>query len=125
MAGKPIADPGMKCPFWRRDRSKVCHTCELWVSLIGKNPNTGKDVEDWHCAFSWGPLLQVEVANQVRQETATVDALRNEVQQFKSGLRQDFLAVAQAVKETTRELSRQLPDYNAPNGVRLLEGEQP
>jgi hypothetical protein len=59
--------------------SKVCHECEWWVGLNGKNPNTGVDVCDWHCAVAWFPLMQVEVANAARSGAAATESFREEM----------------------------------------------
>ncbi len=86
---------------------------------MGKNPNTGQDVNDWHCAISWGPLLQVEVANQVRQDTATVDALREEVQQVKEGMRNDFRQFAAVIAAAVQDQSFRPRQIG--NGVSVMD----
>lgn len=53
--------------------------CKFWVHLLGKDPQTGKDVDDWECAISWIPILLVEVAKETRQGAAATESFRNEV----------------------------------------------
>lgn len=75
------ASDGTYCPQWRKPRHKVCHTCAWYIQVIGKNPQTGQDVNTWDCAVAWQVMLQIETTKAGRETTATVDSLRKEVQQ--------------------------------------------
>lgn len=79
---KPRAKKGMKCPLWQKDMSTVCHTCEWWVQLRGKNPQTHKDIDHWGCAISWLPILMIENTQQARQAGASTDKVANEIAKF-------------------------------------------
>lgn len=46
--------------------------------MRGKNPNTGKDIDEWGCSITWLPLLLIENANQTRQAGAAIESFRNE-----------------------------------------------
>ena len=46
--------------------------------MVGKNPNTGEEVDEWACAIAWMPTLQIEVANTNRGQTAALESFRNE-----------------------------------------------
>jgi hypothetical protein len=59
--------------------SKVCHTCPLWMSVAGKNPNTGEDTNDWRCALQWIPFLLIESAMQTRGAAAATEDARNRI----------------------------------------------
>lgn len=74
-------DDGMACPLWRKACVKVCHTCEWWQHVRGKNPQTGQDLDHWACSIAMQVMLSVENTMAQRQTTATVDHLRREVQQ--------------------------------------------
>lgn len=74
------ANDGTFCPLWRRARHKVCHTCAWYVQVLGKNPQTGQDFNEWGCSIAFMPMLQIETTQSGRQTTATVDKLREEVQ---------------------------------------------
>lgn len=76
---KPIAAKGEICPFHRKDVSKVCHTCPMYVHIRGTNPNTGEEVDNWRCSFSWLPVLMIENSQQQRQTGAAVESFRNEM----------------------------------------------
>ena len=77
--GKPTPLAGEICPFHRLDVSEVCNKCPLFVEFRGTNPNTGEDVTEWGCAFSWVPLLLIENSQQQRQTGAAVESFRNEM----------------------------------------------
>jgi hypothetical protein len=79
---KPRAKPGMTCPLWRRDMSKVCHTCEWWICVTGKNPQSEEIVNEWGCAIKWLPMLTVENSQMQRQTGAAVESFRNEMVKF-------------------------------------------
>ena len=46
---------------------------------MGKNPNTGLDVNEFSCAISWMPMLLIENSQQTRQAGAAIESFRNEV----------------------------------------------
>src|SRR3990167_10525350 len=76
---KPHADSGQNCPFWKKDMSKVCHECPLWVLVRGNNPNTGADIDQWACSISWLSILLIESTQQTRQAGAAIESFRNEM----------------------------------------------
>lgn len=78
MTQVPHGPDNLYCPFWRKAQSKVCHTCPLWVKLRGMNRNTGEEVDQWQCSFSFLPPLLVEVAQQSRECGAAVESFRNQ-----------------------------------------------
>ena len=53
--------------------------CAWFMKLQGKNPNDGKDIDEWGCAMSWLPILLVENAQQSRSTGAAVESFRNEM----------------------------------------------
>lgn len=93
MPGKPQADKGMTCPFWRKDVSKVCHTCELYVMVRGQNPQGG-EIDHWHCSISWVPILTIENSQMQRQTAASVQSLRNEMATRQDATNQVLHAIA-------------------------------
>lgn len=54
------------------------HGCQMWVALKGVEPQTGEIVDKYGCADAWGPILQIETTQQVRQLGAAIESLRNE-----------------------------------------------
>ena len=43
------------------------------------NPNTGEEIDEWGCAITWIPMMQIETSQQARQAGAAVESFRNEV----------------------------------------------
>jgi hypothetical protein len=54
------------------------HRCAWYTKLVGLDPNTGKEVDDWACAMSWMPMLQVEMSSTNRGQTVAIESFRNE-----------------------------------------------
>jgi len=55
------------------------HKCMWHVKLVGQDPQTGEDMDQWGCAMAWQPLLMIENSRQQRSTAAGVESLRNEV----------------------------------------------
>jgi len=68
---------GTFCPLIKKDCVQL--KCAWFVQLRGTNPTTGKEVDEWMCAVQALPMLQVEVAKEVRQGAAATESFRNEV----------------------------------------------
>ena len=52
--------------------------CAWYTKLVGLDPNTGKEVDDWSCAIAWMPILQVEMSKTNRGQTQALESFRNE-----------------------------------------------
>lgn len=53
--------------------------CAWFMKIVGKNPNTGEDVDEWGCSMAWLPVLMIENSQQQRQTGAAVESFRNEM----------------------------------------------
>jgi len=54
-------------------------SCNFWVKLRGKDPQTGDTVDDGDCAINWIPMLLIE-NNKVNYESgAAIESFRNEM----------------------------------------------
>jgi hypothetical protein len=73
----PEKDDGLLCPLLREPCIKA--RCHFWTHLMGKNPQTGKDIDQFGCAISWLPILLIEVAQKENQTGAAVESFRNEM----------------------------------------------
>jgi hypothetical protein len=78
-----LPDKDIRCPavgFARSCRDIItAHTCPKFVSIRGKDPQTGADVDRSGCVDSFLPMLLLENAQQSRQTGAAVESFRNEV----------------------------------------------
>ena len=59
--------------------AKVCHKCKLWKQLVGKDPNTGQDINHWSCVDEWLLTGLLEIARMERSTAAATESFRNEV----------------------------------------------
>jgi hypothetical protein len=82
--GKPQAKPGLMCPLWKKDMSKVCHTCEWWQHVRGKHPQSEEILDHWGCAIALLPMLMIENSQMQRQTGAAVESFRNEMVELNS-----------------------------------------
>jgi hypothetical protein len=87
------------CPLLKKEC--IEHQCAWYTHVLGKNPQTAKDMDHWDCAVKWLPLLITESARQTHNVAASVDSMRNEVIE-----RQDVLnnAVGRARPQTPPRL---------------------
>jgi hypothetical protein len=83
MASNPIPDTKIMCHrtgFTRSCREIVVEgQCRLWTQIMGHNPNTGEQMNQWSCADELLPLLMIENSQQQRQTAAAVESFRNEM----------------------------------------------
>lgn len=54
-------------------------SCRFWVHILGKDPQTGKDIDNADCAFAWTPILMIENSKVNRETGAAVESFRNEM----------------------------------------------
>lgn len=54
-------------------------SCRFWVHVLGKDPQTGKDIDNADCAFAWTPVLMIENSKVNRETGAAVESFRNEM----------------------------------------------
>ena len=51
----------------------------MWYTkVVGTDANTGDIVDDWSCAISWMPTLQIEMSNTNRSQSSAMESWRNE-----------------------------------------------
>lgn len=74
---KPPSD--VYCPYWRKPMSKCCPQCVKWVGLMGANPNTGEPMQGYQCSDVAQLFATLEVSQQVRQNGAATESMRNEI----------------------------------------------
>lgn len=78
--------------------------CAWFMKINGKNPNTGKDTEEWGCAMAWLPVLLVENAQQSRSTGAAVESFRNEMVEANSRSQQLLLKELEDVDIASQRL---------------------
>jgi hypothetical protein len=83
---------GNYCPLIKKDC--VGLQCSWFTQVRGKDPNTGKEVDEWACAIAWLPVLLIENSQQQRSTGAAVESFRNEMVKANENSQQALLAVA-------------------------------
>lgn len=77
-----LPDPKIKCPataFARSCRDVLAECdCPKFVSVRGRDPQTGAEIDRHGCVDSFLPLLLIENAQMSRQVGAAVESFRNE-----------------------------------------------
>lgn len=71
-------EPKNQCPLNNFEPCKQLE-CAWFIKLVGKNPNTGAEVEDWGCSMALMPILTIENSLMQRQTGAAVESFRNEM----------------------------------------------
>jgi hypothetical protein len=70
--------------------------CRFWITVIGKDPTTGADVNKADCSFAWTPILLIENSQMQRQTGAAVESFRNEMVASNEISQKVLLAAAQS-----------------------------
>lgn len=71
------------------------HKCMWHVKLVGQDPQTGEDMDQWGCAIAWQPLLMIENSRLQRGTGAAVESFRNEMVRANETGQQILIAAAQ------------------------------
>ena len=65
------------CPLIKKKCKE--HGCSWYIQVMGSNPNTGQEVNEWACAVRWLPMLLIEGSQQTRHAGAAIESFRNEM----------------------------------------------
>ena len=94
-------EPKNNCPL---DGFKPCREleCAWFIKVVGKNPNTGSDIEDWGCSMAWLPILTIENSQQQISTGAAVESFRNEMVKSNQVSQRVLLAAANIPQANTK-----------------------
>lgn len=70
------------CPLGSKCEEAIegaVHRCAWYIQLQGRDPQSGKEVDEWRCAMSWLPILLIENAREVKSVAAAAESSRNVV----------------------------------------------
>lgn len=81
MAKKKIICPmmGGECVEDGAIRDGELVACRFWVTVQGKDPQTGETINNGDCAMAWMPVLLIENSKVNRETGAAVESFRNEM----------------------------------------------
>ena len=63
------------CPLLKKEC--VGDSCAFWVTIMGKHPQSGADINMPDCAVRWIPTLLIENSKVGRETGAAVEDFRN------------------------------------------------
>ncbi len=69
---------GKWCPFV--GKKCVEHKCVFYKNIIGTDPQTGVEINQWDCAIAMLPTLTIEVAQKANQTAAAIDTLKTDLE---------------------------------------------
>ena len=92
------------CPYTGHKKlcSKIRDMCPKWVFFIGKDPNTGQEVQQYDCADRWQIRMMMEIAQEARQGAAATESFRNVMLELNRGTPPDVIedrAMARIAKD--------------------------
>lgn len=76
-----MSEVRLSCPLGAQCeeiKDNVLTRCCWHTHLVGKDPQSNKDIDEWRCAMSWLPIMLTEVAQASRGTTQSVVSLRDE-----------------------------------------------
>lgn len=88
-------EPKANCPLNGFEPCKELE-CAWFMKIVGTNPNTGKEIDEWGCSMAWMPVLLIENSQQQRQTGAAVESFRNEMVKANETSNQVLLATVQS-----------------------------
>ena len=97
MANKKIICPmmgGDECVEDGAIRNGELVACRFWVTVLGKDPQTGETVNTGDCAIAWTPVLLIENSKVNRETGAAVESFRNEMVKANQASQELLLATA-------------------------------
>lgn len=65
------------CPLLKKPC--IGHECAWFAHVVGRDPQTGRDVDHWDCSVRWLPMMMTAQARETRGVHAAVESMRNEV----------------------------------------------
>lgn len=72
----------MTCPLGSKCeeiKDGKIHQCHWWTKVVGKNPQSNEELDEYRCAITWMPLLQIEMSQTNRGQTQAISSFRDEM----------------------------------------------
>lgn len=92
-----VCDNGRREDFPKTGPLQQIMQCRWWTHLLGKDPQSKKEVDQWDCAVAWLPITTTETAQMANQAGASMDKVANQVNEV-GGRMQQLAMVMQGVK---------------------------
>ena len=108
-----------KCPFY--DAPCIEHACVFYQNLVGKNPQTGADINNWGCVFTFIPVLIIENTKAQRDTNATVQEFRTESNAHNSAVGTSIAALSHLARQVDgNNDNKRIGAGNSDSGGNLL-----
>jgi hypothetical protein len=78
-------------------RDNKIYRCMWYTKVVGTDANTGEAFDDWSCAITWMPTLQIEMSATNRGQTSALESFRNETVKGQTQFNQ-LIAKAQGIE---------------------------
>ena len=81
MAGKKDLEVELTCPLGsecEEIRDNKIYRCMWYTKVSGYDVNSGKEIDEWSCAITWMPRLQIEMSATSRGTSQAIESFRNE-----------------------------------------------
>lgn len=85
------------CPILKEEC--IEHRCQLYVQVMGVNPQTGQEINEWGCSIAWLVPLLIENSQTNRQTGVAVEQVRNVM--ARTGEVVEQVALAKLAPETS------------------------
>ena len=95
------------CPLNNFEKCKQWD-CAWYIQVVGKDPQSGKDIEDWGCAVAYLPMLLIENARMSNQTGAAVESFRNEMVKDNAILQSIFSEKDEGMLLETKKVNKEL-----------------
>ena len=59
-------------------RDNKIYRCMWYTKVTGKNPQSEELIDEWSCAITWMPTLQIEMSQTNRGQSQAIESFRNE-----------------------------------------------
>lgn len=95
---KPRRAPGVTCPLWRKDVSKVCHTCDMWEPLLVGVKVEGRlqgETDLWACTIKHQTFLMRDLIKSVDGVQQATESFRNHAWSESQANLRDMVRLAQ------------------------------
>lgn len=84
--------------------------CNFWVTIQGKHPQTGEDINSGNCCLNWVPILLIENSKTNRETSSAIESFRNEMVKSNEVTQQILLKTAGVPANNLIEVKNEIND---------------
>lgn len=96
---------GMECEHQGEiGGEKIIRRCAWYTKVVGKDPQSEKEIDHWGCAMAFMPVIMLENNQAVSGLQAATESARNESVNIGQSVAGGLLALAQTIKNKQLEV---------------------